>query len=77
MAARCRPGLGGRDRGVPAVHRGQLATNPSLITAPGTRSLTFFVLAVGFIGGFTSEVVYRKLRDRDVVDTSALPPVRP
>ncbi|MEV0559943.1 hypothetical protein [Dactylosporangium sp. NPDC050588] len=55
----------------------QLATNPSLFTAPGTRSLTFFVLAVGFIGGFTSESVYRKLRDRDVVNTSALPPAGP
>ncbi|GAB3981429.1 hypothetical protein [Plantactinospora veratri] len=52
----------------------QLATNPDLFVGDGARRLIFFVLAIGFIGGFTSEVVYRKLRDQDVTQTSVLPP---
>ncbi|MFC0533327.1 hypothetical protein [Phytohabitans kaempferiae] len=52
----------------------QMATNPNLLTGDGARRLIFFVLAIGFIGGFTSEVVYRKLRDQDVTQTPVLPP---
>ena len=50
----------------------RLTTNPDLLTN-GARRLIFFVLAVGFIGGFTSETVYGKLRAQDVTRTSALP----
>ncbi|GAA4450402.1 hypothetical protein [Phytohabitans houttuyneae] len=52
----------------------QMSTNPDLFVGDGARRLVFFVLAIGFIGGFTSEVVYRKLRDQDVTQTSVLPP---
>jgi hypothetical protein len=52
----------------------QMSTNPDLFDGPGARRLIFFVLAIGFIGGFTSEIVYRKLRDQDVVQTAVLPP---
>lgn len=54
----------------------QMSTNPQLFTGDGARRLIFFVLAIGFIGGFTSEVVYRKLRDQDVTQTPMLPPIR-
>ncbi|MFF0313217.1 hypothetical protein ACFYPH_01010 [Micromonospora sp. NPDC005252] len=52
----------------------QLSTNPGLLDGDAARQLVFFVLAIGFIGGFTSEVVYAKLRDQDVTQTSVLPP---
>ncbi|PWR08359.1 hypothetical protein DKT68_16085 [Micromonospora acroterricola] len=52
----------------------QLSTNPDLLAGDKARQLVFFVLAIGFIGGFTSEVVYGKLRDQDVTQTSVLPP---
>jgi hypothetical protein len=53
----------------------QMSTNPELFTDDGARRLIFFVLAIGFIGGFTSEVVYRKLRDQDVTQTITLRPI--
>jgi hypothetical protein len=52
----------------------QLSTNPGLLDGDAARQLVFFVLAIGFIGGFTSEVVYAKLRDQDVTQTPVLPP---
>jgi len=52
----------------------QMSTNSDLFAGDGVRHLIFFVLAIGFIGGFTSEVVYRKLRDQDVAQTSAVSP---
>ncbi|MET8252390.1 hypothetical protein [Micromonospora sp. NPDC005197] len=55
----------------------QLSTNPGLLDGDAARQLVFFVLAIGFIGGFTSEVVYAKLRDQDVAQTSVLPPGGP
>ncbi|MFI5926140.1 hypothetical protein ACIA3K_09130 [Micromonospora sp. NPDC051543] len=55
----------------------QLATNPGLLDGDAARRLVFFVLAIGFIGGFTSEVVYAKLRDQDVTQTPVLPPGGP
>ncbi|MEV1107344.1 hypothetical protein AB0I95_01685 [Micromonospora sp. NPDC049751] len=55
----------------------QLSTNPALLDGDAARRLVFFVLAIGFIGGFTSEVVYAKLRDQDVTQTPVLPPGGP
>ncbi|WP_433459501.1 hypothetical protein [Micromonospora sp. CA-248212] len=55
----------------------QLSTNPGLLDGDAARRLVFFVLAIGFIGGFTSEVVYAKLRDQDVTQTPVLPPGGP
>lgn len=55
----------------------QLSTNPGLLDGDGARQLVFFVLAIGFIGGFTSEVVYAKLRDQDVTQSPVLPPGGP
>ncbi|WP_422737214.1 hypothetical protein ACN263_27915 [Micromonospora sp. WMMD729] len=55
----------------------QLSTNPDLLDGGSARQLVFFVLAIGFIGGFTSEVVYAKLRDQDVTQTPVLPPGGP
>jgi hypothetical protein len=52
----------------------QIATNPAMLTADSARRLVFFVLAVGFVGGFTSEAVYAKLRAEDVIQTSPLQP---
>jgi len=52
----------------------QLATNPELLDGGGVRRLIVFVLAIGFVGGFTSETVYHKLRDRDVVDSGLARP---
>ncbi|MCO1596679.1 hypothetical protein M8C17_16100 [Micromonospora sp. RHAY321] len=52
----------------------QLSTNPDLLADGSARQLVFFVLAIGFIGGFTSETVYGKLRAQDVTQTSVLPP---
>jgi hypothetical protein len=52
----------------------QLSTNPDLLASERARQLVFFVLAVGFIGGFTSETVYRKLQSQDVAQTSVLLP---
>jgi hypothetical protein len=52
----------------------QMSTNSDLFASDGVRQLIFFVLAISFIGGFTSEVVYRKLRDQDVTETSAVSP---
>ncbi|MFC4018825.1 hypothetical protein ACFOW4_12845 [Micromonospora sp. GCM10011542] len=54
----------------------QLSTNPDLLAGERARQLVFFVLAIGFIGGFTSETVYRKLQTQDVAQTSVLPPGR-
>jgi hypothetical protein len=50
----------------------QLATNPDLLAGDGPRQLVFFVLAIGFIGGFTSETVYARLRAQDVAEPAAL-----
>ncbi|AUG81200.1 hypothetical protein CFP65_6550 [Kitasatospora sp. MMS16-BH015] len=50
----------------------QLATSPDLLTTGGARRLLFFVLSVGFIAGYTFDAVYAKLRQQDVVDTSAV-----
>jgi len=52
----------------------QLSTNPAMLSEDGSRRLVLFAVIVGFIGGFTSEVVYRKLREQDVAQTSVLPP---
>ncbi|GGK40753.1 hypothetical protein GCM10010124_37000 [Pilimelia terevasa] len=53
----------------------QLSTTPDLFASDSPRRLVIFVIAIGFVGGFTSEVVYGKLRTQDVAQTSALPPV--
>jgi hypothetical protein len=51
----------------------QIATNPSMLTADDSvRRLVVFTLAVGFVGGFTSETVYAKLRDENVIESSAI-----
>ncbi|WP_459647038.1 hypothetical protein [Kitasatospora sp. Ki12] len=50
----------------------QLATSPDILAGPGARRLLFFVVSVGFIAGFTSDAVYAKLRQQDVLDMSGL-----
>ncbi|MFI9360084.1 hypothetical protein ACIG5E_03315 [Kitasatospora sp. NPDC053057] len=50
----------------------QLATSPDILVGSGARRLLFFVVSVGFIAGFTSDAVYAKLRQQDVLDMSAL-----
>ena len=50
----------------------QLATSPDILSGTGARRLLFFVLAVGFIAGFTFDAVYSKLRQQDALDLSVL-----
>ncbi len=50
----------------------QLATSPDILAGPGARRLLFFVLSVGFVAGFTSDAVYARLRQQDVLTASGL-----
>jgi hypothetical protein len=54
----------------------QMSTNPTVLDGDGARRLIFFLLAIGFIGGFTSQLVYRRLSEQDVVHSAAVTPPR-
>lgn len=51
----------------------QITTNPAILTAQDSvRRLIVFILAVGFVGGYTSERVYAKLSEQDVTPVAPL-----
>jgi hypothetical protein len=50
----------------------QLATTPDALEGAGARRLLIFVLAIGFIAGFTFDTVYSRMRAADVARISAI-----
>jgi hypothetical protein len=50
----------------------QLATSPDALEEDGVKTLVVFVIVVGFVAGITFDAVFNKLRQQDVVDTTAL-----
>jgi len=50
----------------------QLAASPDLLNGEPARRLLLFLAVVGFVAGLTFDTVYKGLRTRDILDTSAL-----
>lgn len=50
----------------------QLATTPDALEGTGARRLLIFVLAIGFIAGFTFDSVYGRVRAADVARISVI-----
>jgi hypothetical protein len=50
----------------------QLTTTPDFFETDGVARLLFFVLPIGFIAGFTFDVVYKRLHTVDVVRTDVV-----
>lgn len=51
----------------------QLAASPDILAGEGVRRLLFFVLAVGYVSGFTFDAVYNRLKQTE----PPVPPVVP
>ena len=51
----------------------QLAASPDILAGGGVRRLLFFVLAVGFVAGFTFDALYNRLRQAEPPAPPALP----